>query len=70
MFIDILTVVMINVVAGLFILAWFLWKGLDAEDRKPWAAKFENKSAFREIPDYNGMVYFIVAGTHLPKETG
>ena len=40
MFIDILTVVMINVVAGLFILAWFLWKGLDAEDRKPWAAPF------------------------------
>ena len=40
MFIDYLTVVMINLVAGLFILAWFLWKGLDAQDRKPWAAAF------------------------------
>jgi putative membrane protein len=40
MFIDYLTLIMINVVAGLFILAWFLWKGLDAEDKKPWAAAF------------------------------
>ncbi|MEN6571041.1 MAG: DUF981 domain-containing protein [Anaerolineaceae bacterium] len=40
MFIDYLTMIMINIVAGLFILAWFLWKGLDSEDKKPWAAAF------------------------------
>ena len=40
MFVDYLTLIMINVVAGLFILVWFLWKGLDAEDKKPWAAAF------------------------------
>jgi putative membrane protein len=40
MFVDYLTLIMINVVAGLFILAWFLWKGMDAEDKKPWAAAF------------------------------
>lgn len=40
MFIDYLTLIIINVVAGLFILAWFLWKGLDQEDKKPWSAAF------------------------------
>lgn len=40
MFIDFLTLVMINLVAGTVLLAYFLWKGLDAEDQKPYAAAF------------------------------
>lgn len=40
MFIDYLTLVLINVVAGLVMLAYYLWKGIDQEDQKPWAAGF------------------------------
>jgi putative membrane protein len=40
MFIDFLTLVMINLVAGTVLLAYYLWKGLDAEDQKPYAAAF------------------------------
>jgi putative membrane protein len=40
MFIDFLTLVMINLVAGTTLLAYYLWKGLDAEDQKPYAAAF------------------------------
>ena len=40
MFIDFLTLVMINLVAGTVLLAYYLWKGLNAEDQKPYAAAF------------------------------
>jgi putative membrane protein len=40
MFIDFLTLVIINLVAGLVILAWYLFKGIDLEDQKPWSAAF------------------------------
>jgi putative membrane protein len=40
MFIDFLTLVMINLVAGTVLLAYYLWKGLDVEDQKPYAAAF------------------------------
>jgi putative membrane protein len=40
MFIDFLTLVMINLVAGTTLLAYYLWKGLDAEDQRPFAAAF------------------------------
>lgn len=40
MFIDFLTLVMINLVAGTVLLAYYLWNGLDAEDQKPYAAAF------------------------------
>jgi putative membrane protein len=40
MFIDFLTLVMINLVAGTTLLAYYLWKGLDAEDQRPYAAAF------------------------------
>jgi len=40
MFIDFLTLVMINLVAGLFIVAAYLFKGIDQEDQHAWAAPF------------------------------
>lgn len=40
MFIDYLTLVMINMVAGTAILAHYLWKGMDDTDQRPYAAAF------------------------------
>ncbi len=40
MFIDYLTLIMINLVAGTAILAYYLYQGLDAEDQQPFAAGF------------------------------
>jgi putative membrane protein len=40
MFIDYLTLVMINLVAGTVLLAFYLWKGIDEEDQRPYAAAF------------------------------
>jgi putative membrane protein len=39
-FIDFLTLVMINLVAGTVLLAYYLWKGIDEKDQKPYAAAF------------------------------
>jgi len=40
MFIDFLTLVMINLVAGSVLLAHYLWKGMDEKNQKPYAAAF------------------------------
>src|SRR5512141_50620 len=40
MFIDFLTLVMINLVAGTTLLAYYLWRGIDEADQKPYAAAF------------------------------
>jgi putative membrane protein len=40
MFIDYLTLIMINMVAGTVLLAWYLWKGMDEKDQRPYAAGF------------------------------
>jgi putative membrane protein len=40
MFIDFLTIVMINLVAGTVLLAYYLWKGIDEQDQRPYAAAF------------------------------
>ena len=40
MFIDFLTLVMINMVAGTVLLAYYLWKGIDEKDQRPYAAGF------------------------------
>jgi len=40
MFIDYLTLVMINLVAGSVLLAYYLWKGIDEKDQRPYAAAF------------------------------
>lgn len=40
MFIDYLTLIMINMVAGTALLAYYLWKGLDEADQRPYAAAF------------------------------
>ena len=40
MFIDLLTLVMINLVAGTVLLAYYLWKGIDEKDQRPYAAAF------------------------------
>ena len=40
MFIDYLTVVMINLVAGSALLAYYLWRGIDEADQRPYAAAF------------------------------
>ena len=40
MFIDFLTLVMINLVAGSVLLAYYLWKGMDEKDQRPYAAAF------------------------------
>ena len=40
MFIDFITLVMINLIAGTVLLAYYLWKGLDEKDQRPYAAAF------------------------------
>lgn len=40
MFIDFLTLVMINLVAGTVLLAYYLWRGIDEEDQRPYASAF------------------------------
>jgi putative membrane protein len=40
MFIDFLTLVMINLVAGTVLLAYYLWRGIDEEDSRPYAPAF------------------------------
>ncbi|MGB8214835.1 MAG: DUF981 domain-containing protein [Anaerolineales bacterium] len=40
MFIDFLSVVLINLVAGSVLLAYYLWKGIDEKDQRPYAAAF------------------------------
>jgi putative membrane protein len=40
MFIDFLTLVMINMVAGTVLLAYYLWKGIDEVDQRAYAAGF------------------------------
>lgn len=40
MFIDYLSLIMINLVAGTVVLAYYLWKGLDDQDQRPYAAVF------------------------------
>jgi putative membrane protein len=39
-FIDFLTLVMINLVAGTVLLAYYLWRGIDEKDQRPYAAAF------------------------------
>ena len=40
MFIDFLTLVMINLVAGTALLAYYLWRGIDEADQRAYAAAF------------------------------
>ena len=40
MFIDYLTLIMINMVAGTALLAYYLWRGIDEKDQRPYAAAF------------------------------
>ena len=40
MFIDYLTLIMINMVAGTALLAYYLWKGMDEQDQRPYAPIF------------------------------
>lgn len=40
MFIDYLTLVMINLVAGTTLLAYYLWRGMDEKNQRPYAAAF------------------------------
>lgn len=40
MFIDYLTLIMINMVAGTFLLAYYLWRGIEEADQRPYAAAF------------------------------
>ena len=40
MFIDYLTLIMINMVAGTVILAYYLWKGIDEPNQRPYAPAF------------------------------
>jgi putative membrane protein len=40
MFIDYLTMIMINMVAGTVLLAYYLWRGIDEADQRPYAAAF------------------------------
>jgi len=40
MFIDYLTLIMINMVAGTVLLAYYIWKGIDQLDQRPYAAAF------------------------------
>jgi putative membrane protein len=39
-FIDFLTLVMINLVAGSVLLAYYLWRGMDEKDQRPYASAF------------------------------
>ena len=40
MFIDYLTLIMINMIAGTALLAYYLWKGIDEADQRPYAPAF------------------------------
>ena len=40
MFIDYLTLVMVNLVAGSVLLAYYIWKGIDEKDQRSYAAAF------------------------------
>jgi len=40
MFIDYLTLIMINMVGGTIVLAYYLWRGIDEADQCPYAATF------------------------------
>lgn len=40
MFVDFLTLIMINLVAGTVLLAYYLWRGIDEKDQRPYAAAF------------------------------
>jgi putative membrane protein len=40
MMVDYVTLMLINMVAGFFLLGCFVWRGLDAEDRNSWAPAF------------------------------
>ncbi len=40
MFIDFLTLIMINLVAGTVLLAFYLWRGIDERDQRPYASAF------------------------------
>jgi putative membrane protein len=40
MFIDFLTLIMINMVAGTVLLAYYLWRGIDEKDQRPYASAF------------------------------
>ena len=40
MFIDFITLIMINLIAGTVLLAHYMWKGLDEGDQRPYAAAF------------------------------
>src|SRR5512140_746632 len=40
MFIDFLTLIMVNLIAGTVLLAYYIWKGLDETDQRPYAAAF------------------------------
>ena len=40
MFIDYLTLIMINLVAGTVLLAYYLWRGIDEKDQRPYASAF------------------------------
>ncbi len=40
MFIDWLTLIMINLVAGTVLLAYYLWKGIEEKDQRPYASAF------------------------------
>lgn len=40
MFIDYLTLIMINLVAGSAVLAYYLWRGIDESDQRPYSAAF------------------------------
>lgn len=40
MFIDFLTLVMINMIAATILLLFYLWKGMDEKDQRPYAAIF------------------------------
>ena len=61
MFIDFLTLIMINLVAGTALLSFYLYKGWTAEDQRPYAAGFGiplllmelvNRSPFRRYYSY------------------
>ena len=55
MFIDYLTLIMINLVAGTALLAYYLYKGFDAEDQRPYASGFRDRrlAGCRPRPDAN-----------------
>ena len=40
MFIDFLTLIMINLIAGTVLLAYYIWKGMDETNQRPYAAAF------------------------------